>query len=398
MKKVTSWKFHVLCMLGLLCSTAACSDDDPNEPIEPEKPDVPEEVTFQVTLADATSNSASVNIVPSSDDATYFASIAESAEISALGDEELVAKYVAAEDFSTSLHRGPFALNETSLRSETMYTVVVFSFDKGVAGKVNKLEFKTGKQEETGEKIELSNIKVGFTDISLRVTPNSLGTPWYYVVMEKEYYQKYLDTEGVNGPITRAYYVLNNKGVDNSLEIGDYLKLVSMIGTRDIVVKDLKQNKEYVLMVFYVNPMENNPTVIYDYYYAKAEFTTLEADPSKASEVEILSTEVTHDNGKATITVTARASNPAKGKFRLSYRRDFEGWDITDPKLAYTIATMMGKALSKDQLAALQTAEGCKFSWTLNEADAQEKMLFGLYVENEEGAGEAKAIEIDPTK
>jgi len=397
MKKLYSWLFFVPAVLGMMCSTTACSDDDDPEPTPPVEPGT-EEVTFQVTLADVTATTANVNIVPSNEDATYFAAVAESSEVAALTDEQIVSNYVAAEDFATMLHRGDYDMNATSLKSETMYTAIVFAYDKGVAGKVNKLEFKTGKQAETANKIELSNLKVGYTDISVRVTPQSSSTPWYYVVMEKEYYQKYLDQEGEDGPMVHAYYVLNNTGVDSGRDIGEYLQLVSMIGTHDVTIKDLKQGKEYVLMVFYVNPYESDPTVIFDYFYAKNEFNTLEADPSKASTVEILGTDVTRADGMVTISVTAKATSPVSGKYRCTYSSYFDMYDINDPQVAYTIATMMGKKLSDKQLAELASANGCTFSWTMTEADATEPFVFGLYVQNAEGAGEAKAVKIDPTK
>lgn len=399
MKKLYSWLFFVPAVLGMMCSTTACSDDDDPEPgpVDP----TTDEVTFQVNLADVTATSANVNIVPSNEDATYFATVAESSEITSLTDEQIVAKYVAAEDFATMLHRGNYELTANYIKPETMYTAIVFAYNKGEAGQINKLEFKTGKQAETTEKIAISNLKVGHTDVSLRVTPNSLSTPWYYSIMEKEYYQKYLDQEGEDGPMTHAYYGINNKGVDNGLDIGDYLQIVSMMGMRDITIKDLKQDKEYVLMVFYVNPYQNDPTIIYDSYYAKVEFKTQAADPTQASEVEIIDTNITHDKGMVTIAVTAKATNPVSGKFRLVYRSDFPaeaGWDVNDPQRAYTIATMMGRALSDKQLEELASVNGCTFTWTLAEEDANVPLLFGLYVQNAEGAGEAKAIEIDPTK
>lgn len=393
-------KLFSLLATALLCLVGACSSDD--------EPEVVEATPLNLTLAveNITENSADVNVTADDQDRTYYAGVLRSEDVAeGISDAELAASLMKDPNFSIGLRKGDATFTADGLVDNTQYLVVAFGINAdGTADKVSKLNFMTAQKPVTGDKFTVSQVTPGYTSVKFHVQPRELSLQWYYYIMERTNYDGYLSSEGEGGPITHTYYAWNNYGRDLSMNIGEFLRLVAYSGERDVEVPDLQPNKDYVIIVAYVDPVNQvDPTEIFDYEYSATPFTTLEAT-SEAPVVEFLDYGVNHlDDGYVQLYATVQASAAANGKYSFS---SLAGWlaqdDIfstyeTNEDIAYTMANLFGRAFNDDMYAGITTQAGYTFTQSISEEDYDEikPVVFSIWVSDEQGKRTAKAVRID---
>ena len=393
-------KLFSLLATALLCLVGACSSDD--------EPEVVEATPLNLTLAveNITENSADVNVTADDQDRTYYAGVLRSEDVAeGISDAELAASLMKDPNFSTGLRKGDATFTADGLVDNTQYLVVAFGINAdGTADKVSKLNFMTAQKPVTGDKFTVSQVTPGYTSVKFHVQPRELSLQWYYYIMERANYDGYLSSEGEGGPITHTYYAWNNYGRDLSMNIGEFLRLVAYSGERDVEVPDLQPNKDYVIIVAYVDPVNQvDPTEIFDYEYSATPFTTLEAT-SEAPVVKFLDYGVNHlDDGYVQLYATVQASAAANGKYSFS---SLAGWlaqgDIfstyeTNEEIAYTMANLFGRAFNDDMYAGITTQAGYTFTQSISEEDYDEikPVVFSIWVSDEQGKRTAKAVRID---
>lgn len=348
--------------------------------------------TFVINVTEVTHNSAAINVKPSSEDVQYYVNVMPQSEVDLTDEAAFTDDIISSQDFSLHIKRGEASLKFDELIDQTMYVAVVFEYTaKSGAGKVTTASFRTTTPPVTGEKFTLTIDSIGYTDMTLHVKPSTGQLPWFYVVLEKEYYDKYVE---MNEVVARCYYVINNRSNDLKLEISDYLKTVALVGEDNIRLSELKQDKDYAVVVFYVNTENDDPETIFDTDYSVMEFRTKKGETAPPA-LQITSSSLTVEDGQWVARVNVKGVDVAFGKYSLtdpSYQ--FTGWDLTDPTNVYTMATMFGKALSATERTKMMSDAGATFTWYLGNTDVSDTYVFAIYVENSQGVGTQMAVEV----
>lgn len=386
----------ILLLLLATLGMASCGDDEPDTPPTPQ-----DEFTLQLKVDEIQSTSAVITATPNDEQAPYFLKVVKADDLKDIPAAQVVTQMLEVDDFDACMHVGALTYTQEGLDANTQYIVVTFKYKDGKATAYATTSFVTASGASAeGERFSLSNLTADYESVKLHVTPSSLEQRWYYYVMLKSSYDEYLAKEGVNGPLVHTYYYWNNSAVDLSMNIGDYLSLLSIRGERDLEIDGLTQGTEYVFIVAYVDPSNTDPTQIYDSKYACIEFKTKEADGNNKPTIELLSSKVTSTDEGRIIEVTIRTSVAKSGKFKLSSQsywpaKDFSDF-MTNEDQAFTMANMMGRELSEDQMAALTSPQGCTFTYQLSDADFEEMnpFVFAIWVANEQGLRTAKAYPV----
>ena len=391
--------FSLLTML-LMCIVSACSSDDSaEEPVASLKLDL--------AVENITENTVDVSITADDQDRTYYAGILRAEDVAeGTTDTELAAALMKDPNFSAGLRKGNAAYTADGLVDNTLYMLVAFGVNSdGTADAMYKMGFKTVKKTVVeGDRFTISQVTPGYTSVKFHVQPSLLTQQWYYYIMERANYDGYLSSEGQSGPITHTYYAWNNYGRDLGLNIGEFLRTVAYSGERDVEVPALQPGKDYVIIVSYVDPMNQvDPTQIFDYEYTATPFTTLQAT-SDAPTVEFLDYGVNDtQDGYVELYATVRTSTAVNGKYSFS---SLANWlaqgDIfanyeTDENIAYTMANLFGRMFSDDIQNGLTTQGGYTITQVLSVDDYEESkpIVFSIWVSDEQGKRTAKAVRLD---
>ena len=398
-KKMKGKIFSLLTML-LMCIVSACSSDDSaEEPVASLKLDL--------AVENITENTVDVSITADDQDRTYYAGILRAEDVAeGTTDTELAAALMKDPNFSAGLRKGNAAYTADGLVDNTLYMLVAFGIKPdGTADTMYKLGFMTVKKTVVeGDRFTISQVTPGYTSVKFHVQPSLLTQQWYYYIMERANYDGYLSSEGQSGPITHTYYAWNNYGRDLGLNIGEFLRTVAYSGERDVEVPALQPGKDYVIIVSYVDPMNQvDPTQIFDYEYTATPFTTLQAT-SDAPTVEFLDYGVNDtQDGYVELYATVRTSTAVNGKYSFS---SLANWlaqgDIfanyeTDENIAYTMANLFGRMFSDDIQNGLTTQGGYTITQVLSVDDYEESkpIVFSIWVSDEQGKRTAKAVRLD---
>ena len=398
-KKMKGKIFSLLTML-LMCIVSACSSDDSaEEPVASLKLDL--------AVENITENTVDVSITADDQDRTYYAGILRAEDVAeGTTDTELAAALMKDPNFSAGLRKGNATYTADGLVDNTLYMLVAFGIKPdGTADTMYKVGFMTVKKTVVeGDRFTISQVTPGYTSVKFHVQPSLLTQQWYYYIMERANYDGYLSSEGQSGPITHTYYAWNNYGRDLGLNIGEFLRTVAYSGERDVEVPALQPGKDYVIIVSYVDPMNQvDPTQIFDYEYTATPFTTLQAT-SDAPTVEFLDYGVNDtQDGYVELYATVRTSTAVNGKYSFS---SLANWlaqgDIfanyeTDENIAYTMANLFGRMFSDDIQNGLTTQGGYTITQVLSVDDYEESkpIVFSIWVSDEQGKRTAKAVRLD---
>ena len=399
-------KIFSLLMMALTVIFGACSSDD-NESADGGQTggEVEQPVDFSLAVNKLTHDSICVQITPSDSAATYYAAIVAASEVDSMAEADFVKATMENPQFAAALRNGVSEVEAVNLLEKTKYAVVAFGILKdGTAGKFFKQYLTTNEAPATGDKFTVSGVTPAYTSVKFHVKPRELTLKWYYYIMEKKYYEEYLNNEGINGPITHTYYAWNNIGRDTGMNIGEYLSLVCYQGERDVEVPRLEQDKDYVIIAAYVDPANQiDPNDIFDYDYSATHFTTLKAS-NEAPEIDILDSGVNDTgNGYVDVYATVRTSVATDGKYSFSSLANwlaqgsiFEAYE-TDENIAYTMANLFGRTLSDEIKQGLTSADGYTFTQPLARTDYEENkpLVFAIWVNDEQGKRKAVAIRVD---
>ena len=403
-------KLFSFLMMTLMVIFGACSTDDTtddNKPGDGEQPGdkVEQTVDFSLAVNKLTHDSICVQITPSDSTATYYAAIVAASEVDSMAEADFVKATMESQQFAAALRKGASEMEAAHLLAKTKYAVVAFSTNQdGTAGKLFKQYLTTNEAPVTGDKFTVSGVTPSYTSVKFHVKPRELTLKWYYYIMEKKYYEEYLNNEGINGPITHTYYAWNNIGRDTGMNIGEYLALVCYQGESDVEVPRLEQNKDYVIIAAYVDPANQiDPNDIFDYDYSATHFTTLKAS-SEAPEIEILDSGVADTgDGYVDVYATVRTNVANDGRYSFSSLANwlaqgsiFEAYE-TDENIAYTMANLFGRALSEEAKEGLTSAGGYTFTQSLARTDYEENkpLVFAIWVNDEQGKRKAIAVRVE---
>ena len=338
------------------------------------------EVKLEVTSVSA--NSATVKATPNSSENRYLFRVLTAYELNAFGiynnDLEIFNYIIENPNSNDYIYTGTTTLNWATA-SETEYLVVAFnveSYQQVVDGEVEvrlfRAEFKTprGEQVDPNTLFTVSNLTVSYDDFRLDVTPvKGESSFWTYYIWTKKNYYDTLNNEAQANIVMRSYWGLNNIGVDHGLDFGTFIKdYLGQEGSSQILAYEpLKNDTEYVVVLFYMDPEVSDPTVVYDYNYVAVEFKTLAASDSDYAKLEVVGPAIEAEGFKYNVYFNIKTDSKAtdiKVGAQLWANYDFaQYWDENDWSQIQAFF-LFRQSVGAESLAAAKTEEGATISLT----------------------------------
>lgn len=365
---------------------------------------------FNITIdvKNITSNSAQAIVTPNGSNRYYFRIIPkmELDSWSIYGNDYETFKYICenpnSKDYITT-----GAQNKTwTLHPAVHYVAIAFNYEnwedmynKVVDVKLFKYEFETpdAPAVDPDSMFITANLNTTNTSFSLDVTPvRGESAHWTYYVWTKASYDETLATEPRQNIVMRSCFGLNNIAVAQGYDFGAIIQTdkLGKVGSNTIYAYEkLRPNTEYVVVLFYVDPTNSDPTEIYDYNYIAVEFKTLEASSSavelQVSEPIIESTGFTGYTVKFNIKVDESAVMLSKGA--TSWDKCEPYWDPSNWNSIRAFFWLY--PVGDDTLAQAKSDVGCVISYTdVTAAD----YVFFFEAENAEGTRTQHAVRVTP--
>ncbi len=365
---------------------------------------------FNITIdvKNITSNSAQAIVTPNGSNRYYFRIIPkmELDSWSIYGNDYETLKYICenpnSKDYITS-----GAQNKTwTLHPAMDYVAIAFNYEnwedmynKVVDVKLFKYEFETpdAPAVDPDSMFITANLNTTNTSFSLDVTPiRGESAHWTYYVWTKASYDETLATEPRQNIVMRSCFGLNNIAVAQGYDFGAIIQTdkLGKVGSNTIYAYEkLRPNTEYVVVLFYVDPTNSDPTEIYDYNYIAVEFTTVKASSAavelQVSEPIIESTGFTGYTVKFNIKVNESAVTLSNGATTWDKCEPY--WNPSDWNSIRAFFWLY--PVGDDTLAQAKSDAGCVISYTdVTAAD----YVFFFEAENAEGTRTQHAVRVTP--
>lgn len=239
--KFTTFFKAALVAAFVAIGTAACSNDDDviDDEVDTPDPEVPVVVDLKLTVTvNAGSNTTEtvVTVVPSVDDAPYYASIWTKDEVGSASNDALKAKILEAEDFNDALYTGTTELSEILPTGD--YVVVTMGWD----GTTNTSTPAKKAFNVAPPSLTLTLGEVGSTDIRFSVTSTDPDATYIVGIYKTSVFNYYGDSW-----MQTWTKVLLNDNADLSkedLKSGDL---------EDVAFSELDMNVDYTIFAYYCN-------------------------------------------------------------------------------------------------------------------------------------------------
>ena len=244
-----------------------------------------------------------------------------------------------------------------------------------------------------------SDLVTDHTNFNLTVTPAKADAHWTYYIWTKKSYDETLATEARANIVMRSYFGLNNIAVEQGWSFGDIIQedKLGRVGTHTIsAYQTLKNNTDYVVVLFYVDPTTVDPTEVYDYNYVAVPFKTSEPTADAAASLEVSEPVVVKDGFKYAVNFLVKTDNKAIDLLagaQLWNNYDFaQYWDPSDWSQIQAFF-MFRKSVGEETLAAAKTSEGATVSFT---GVDKEDYVFFFEVLNAENTPTQYAVRVKP--
>ena len=366
------------------------------------------EFNITIDVKNITSNSAQAIVTPNGANRYYFRIIPkmELDSWSIYGNDYETLAYIC-ENPNSAGYITSGAQNKTwTLHPAMDYIAIAFDYenwrdmyDKVVDVKLFKHEFKTpdAPAVDPDSMFITANLNTTNTSFSLDVTPiRGESAHWTYYVWTKASYDETLAYEPRQNIVMRSCFGLNNIAVEQGYDFGTIIQTdkLGKVGSNTIYAYEkLRPNTEYVVVLFYVDPTNSDPTDIYDYNYVAVEFSTVEASTS-AVELQV-SEPIIESNGFAGYTVkfNIKVDNNAVmlSKAATTWDKCEPYWDPSDWDSIRAFFWLY--PVGDDTLAQAKSDVGCVISYTdVTAAD----YVFFFEAENAEGTRTQHAVRVTP--
>ncbi|MBO5732610.1 MAG: hypothetical protein J6R38_03190 [Alistipes sp.] len=369
--------------------------------------------SFEVNIevSNVTANSAVAKATPNGSENRYLFRILTAYELNAFGiyDNDLeIFKYIIENPSSNDyIYTGTTTLNWATA-SETKYLAVAFnveSYQQVLDGEVEvrlfRKEFETprGEQVDPNTLFTVSNLTVDYDDFTLDVTPMKGDSAlWTYYIWTKESYDYTLNNEAQANIVMRSYWGLNNIGVEHGFDFGTFIKeYMGQTGSSQILAyQPLKNDTEYVVVLFYMDPEVSDPTVVYDYNYVAVEFKTLAPSSDEYAKLEVTGPAIEVNGFKYNVLFNVKTDEKAvdiKVGAQLWANYDFaKYWDEADWSQIQAFF-LFRTSVSAESLAAAKTADGATIAF--NDVDKDDYVFF-FEVLNKNNTPTQYAIRVTP--
>ena len=365
---------------------------------------------IDIEVKDITATSATAIATPNGSNRYYFRVITKM-ELDAFGiynDDYQIFEYILENPNSGEwITEGTTTLN-CRLAAETDYLAVAFNFENWEAMhnqedelKLFRYAFKTpeGQPVDPDSLFVYSNLKTTHTGFSVDVTPaQGEDSFWGYYIWTKKSYEETLANEAKANIVMRSYFGLNNIGVEQGYDFGTFIsEYLGQRGSSTVInYEPLKNNTEYVLVLFYMDPEVTDPTNVYDYNYVAVPFKTAEPSADAEASLEVSEPVIVKDGFKYAVNFLVKTDDKAIDLLagaQLWNNYDFARyWDPNDWSQIQAFF-MFRKSVGEETLAAAKTSEGATVSFTGVDKD---DYVFFFEVLNEENTPTQYAVRVTP--
>ena len=341
----------------------------------------PEDFNIDIQISNIRATSAQATATPNGANRYYFRVITKM-ELDAFGiynDDYQIFEYIIENPNSGEwITEGVTSLN-CRLAAETDYLAVAFNFENWEAMHNQQDEMKLFRKAFTtpeGEVVDPStlfvaeNLVTDHTNFNLDVTPANADAHWTYYIWTKKSYDETLATEAKANIVMRSYFGLNNLAVEQGFSFGDIIQedMLGRVGAHTIsAYQPLKNNTEYVVVLFYVDPTTVDPTSVYDYNYVAVPFKTAEPSTDTIAKLEVSEAVIVKSGFSYDVQFLVKTDGYATDLLagaQLWANYDFaKYWDPNDWSQIQAFF-MFRKSVGAETLAAAKTSEGATISFT----------------------------------
>ena len=411
MKKFFSiFTVALVALFALSCEKPQNNPDPDPDVVIPEEVVSPEEFNVDIQIKDIKATSAIATATPNGANRYYFRVITKM-ELDAFGiynDDYQIFEYILENPNSGDWITEGYTTLQCNLAAETDYLAVAFNFENWEAMHNQEAELKLFRKAFTTPEGALVNAEDLFatsdlvtdhTNFNLTVTPAKADAHWTYYIWTKKSYDETLATEARANIVMRSYFGLNNIAVEQGWSFGDIIQedKLGRVGAATIsAYQTLKNNTDYVVVLFYVDPTTVDPTVVYDYNYVAVPFKTSEPTADAAASLEVSEPVVVKDGFKYAVNFRVKTDNKAIDLLagaQLWNNYDFaQYWDPSDWSQIQAFF-MFRKSVGEETLAAAKTSEGATLSFTGFDKD---DYVFFFEVLNAENTPTQYAVRVKP--
>lgn len=367
---------------------------------------------FNITIdvKNITATSAVVTVTPNGSNRYYFRVIPKM---------ELDAWNIYGNDYETfsyiceNPNSGDYITSGTQTKTWTIhpemdYVAIAFNYEnwkdvyeKVADAKLFTYEFKTPEAPavDPNSLFLTGNLKTYNTAFSLDVTPvRGENAHWTYYVWTKTSYDETLKNEPKNNIVMRSCFGLNNIAVAQGYDFGTIIQTdkLGKVGSNTITSYEiLRPNTDYVVVMFYVDPTNSDPTEIYDYNFVAVEFKTVEA--SSAAPVLEVSEPIIESSGFAgynvSFNIKVDESTVLLSKGANLWNDDQFGkyWDPSDWNTIRAFCWLY--PVNDETLAQAKTDTGCVISFS---SEGVADYVFFFEAENAEGTRTQHVVRVTP--
>ncbi|MBQ8205038.1 MAG: hypothetical protein IJZ78_04375 [Alistipes sp.] len=341
-----------------------------------------DEFEIEIEVKDITATSAVAVATPNSSANRYYFRVITKMELDAFGiynDDYQVFEYIIENPNSSDyIVQGETTLN-CELNPEVEYLAVAFNFENWEAVhnqeeeiKLFRYAFETPKAApvDPNALFAYANLSTTQSDFSLDVTPaQGEDAHWIYYIWTKKSYDKTLATEASRNIVMRSYFALQNIAVEQKMSFNELIQdgKLGQTGSRQIhSYEPLKNETEYVVVLFYIDPETKDPTIVTDYNYVAVEFKTQAATAGAAATLEVSEAVIEKDGFKYNVHFLVKTNENATDLLvgaQLWNNYDFaQYWDPNDWSQIQAFF-LFRKPVEAETLAAAKSAEGTTISF-----------------------------------
>ena len=411
MKKFFSiFAVALVALFALSCEKPQNNPDPKPGVVIPEEVVSPEEFNVDIQIKDIKATSAIATATPNGANRYYFRVITKM-ELDAFGiynDDYQIFEYILENPNSGDWITEGYTTLQCNLAAETDYLAVAFNFENWEAMHNQEDELKLFRKAFTTPEGALVNAEDLFatsdlvtdhTNFNLTVTPAKADAHWTYYIWTKKSYDETLATEAKANIVMRSYFGLNNLAVEQGFSFGDIIQedKLGRVGEDTIAAyQPLKNDTDYVVVLFYVDPTTVDPTVVYDYNYVAVPFRTASPSTDIIASLEVSDAVIVKDGFKYAVNFLVKTDKNAidmKVGAQLWNNYDFaKYWDPNDWSQIQAFF-MFRTSVEPTTLEAAKTAEGATVSFP---GVDREDYVFFFEVINEENTPTQYAVRVTP--
>lgn len=370
------------------------------------------EFNVDIDVKNITAYSATAIATPSTSANRYYFRVITKMELDAMGiynDDYQVFEYIIENPNSGDYITWGDTTLDCALSPKMNYVAIAFNFENWEAVhngeediRLFRYEFSTpdATPVDPDSLFSYSNLQTTQKGMSVDVIPSKGEESfWTYYFWTKSSYDSTLAAEGSSSIVMRSYWALQNIGVDQGYDFHTFInEYMGQTGRATVInYEPLKNNTEYVLVLFYMKPGASDPTEVYDYSYVPIEFKTKEATAGAQATLEVSEPVITKNGFKYDVKFVVKTNDNAtdlKVGAQLWNNYDFaKYWDPNDWSQIQAFF-LFRTSVSADTLAAAKTAEGAVISFP--DVDKEDYVFF-FEALNDENTPTQFAVRVEPS-